>query len=354
MASAASSIGAKAEWVRPGRTDTFVLRSIGADDGVFPAEASRYHLYAPFNCPWSHRTTLTRAVLGLEDVVSLDVPYPSRTEDDHPDGKNRWQFAPQGLTVKNGRHIVFSECTPETAFGGVSTVHGVYTLHGVEQNSCPLLVDKRAGALAAAGGPGTNAETGSALVNNESADIMRMFATALRPLGTRPHIDLYPEPLRARIDELNAWIYVDVCNGAYKAGFTGLQDAYERAYVAYFRGFERVNAILAGSRFLCGDALTEADLRLFPTVFRHDPVYYVRFKLSHSLVRGYRHLWRWLCDVYAVPGVAEASPLAHMMQGYFGRTEAGLVPLGPPGYPELYTRPDAFFAEPAPPIGDLP
>lgn len=116
-----------------------------------------------------------------------------------------------------------------------------------------------------------------------------------------------------------------------------------------------------------------------------DPVYYVRFKLSHSLVRGYRHLWRWLCDVYAVPGVAEASPLAHMKQvgermgargsqsaleahtshrtacphhpraqGYFGRTEAGLVPLGPPGYPELYTRPDAFFAEPAPPIGDLP
>lgn len=78
--------------------------------------------------------TLTRAVLGLEDVVSLDVPYPSRTEDDHPYGKNRWQFAPQGLTVKNGRYIVFSECTPETAFGGVSTVHGVYTLHGVEQN----------------------------------------------------------------------------------------------------------------------------------------------------------------------------------------------------------------------------
>lgn len=91
----------------------------------------------------------------------------------------------------------------------------------------------------------------------------------LLPVGTRPHIDLYPEPLRARIDELNAWIYADVCNGAYKAGFTGLQDAYERAYVAYFRGFERLNAILADSRFLCGESVTEADLRLFPTVFRH-------------------------------------------------------------------------------------
>lgn len=202
---------------------------------------------------------------------------------------------------------------------------------------------------------------------------MRMFSTALRHLGTRPHIDLYPEPLRARIDELNEWIYRDICNGAYKAGFTGLQDAYERAYITYFRGLERVDAILAGSRYLAGEAVTEADLRLFPTVFRHDPVYYTRFRLNHAFIRGYRHLWRWLCDMYALPGVAEASPLEHMkqvghaaphmmpamntliahVQGYFGRTEAGLVPVGPPGYPELYKHPEAYFSEPAPPVGDI-
>jgi putative glutathione S-transferase len=79
-------------------------------------------------------------------------------------------------------------------------------------------------------------------------------------------------------------------------------------------------------------------------------IYYLRFKLNHSLVRGYRHLWRWLCDVYALPGIAEASPLDQMKQGYFGRTDDGKIPLGPPGYPELYTQPGAFFPEGALPV----
>lgn len=243
----ASNIGVKAEWTRPGRTEQFQLRSIGSPDGVFPAAVGRYHLYAPFNCPWSHRTILARAILGLEGAISHDVPLPTRTEDDHPDGKNRWQFSPDGVVGRNGRLVRYSSCTADTVHE-LSTVHQIYNLYGVEQNSCPLLVDKLAP---------------RALVNNESADIMRMMITAMRHLGTRP-LDLYPEALRPQIDELNAWIYTDVCNGAYKAGFTGSQDAYEKAYLTYFRGFERLDSILAGSRFLCGEAVTEADL---PIIF---------------------------------------------------------------------------------------
>ena len=163
-------------------------------------------------------------------------------------------------------------------------------------------------------------------------------------------IDLYPlddenRELRDEIDALNDLIYTTINNGAYKAGFSSSQEVYETAFKAYFDTLDRLEKRLAedGRPFLAGDKFTEADLRLFPTLFRHDPVYYVRMKLNGARILDYPHLWRWLCRVYALPGVAESNSLIHCRQGYFGRSWNNVVPLGPVlpmPYPEAYLHPE--------------
>ena len=143
---------------------------------------------------------------------------------------------------------------------------------------------------------------------------------------------------------MNERIYVTINNGAYKAGFSSDQAVYAQAFDAYFATLSALNQLLSDGRpYLTGSAFTEADLRLFPTVYRHDPVYYVRMKLNGARILDYPHLWRWLCRVYALPGVAKAGSLIHCRQGYFGRTWNGVVPSGPllpMPYPEAYAHPD--------------
>jgi putative glutathione S-transferase len=144
---------------------------------------------------------------------------------------------------------------------------------------------------------------------------------------------------------LNALIYVAVNNGAYKAGFSSDQAVYAKAFSAYFEALEQLEQRLAsdGRPFLTGDRFTEADLRLFPTLYRHDPVYYVRMKLNGARILDYPLLWRWLCRVFAMPGVRDSGSLVHCRQGYFGRSWNGVVPLGPNrpmSYPEAYLHPE--------------
>ena len=150
--------------------------------------------------------------------------------------------------------------------------------------------------------------------------------------------------MQAEIDALNDAIYTDINNGAYKAGFSSDQAAYETAYRAYFDRLSALDTLLSDGRpFLTGDRFTEADLRLYPTLFRHDPVYYVRMKLNGARILDFPHLWRWLCRVHALPGVAESGSLVHCRQGYFGRSWNNVVPLGPDRpmpYPEAYAHPE--------------
>ena len=133
------------------------------------------------------------------------------------------------------------------------------------------------------------------------------------------------------IDRLNEEIYVHINNGAYKAGFSSSQDVYAEAFNNYFAMLDDLEQLLARDDrpFLTGDRFTEADLRLFPTLYRHDPVYYLRMKLNGARILDYPHLWRWLCRVYALPGVASSNSLVHCRQGYFGRSWNNVVPLGP-------------------------
>jgi glutathionyl-hydroquinone reductase len=302
-------------------------------DADFPAEPGRYHLYVALNCPWCHRAVLARNLLGLQGSITMDVAFPNRTGDDDPQGPNLWEFNPGRVSSLTGAPL--PECTGETGTGrGLRLVREIYGAEGSDEQTLPVLYDRRAGRI----------------VNNESADIVRMLNSAAVKLGSaladEKRLDLFPEDenLRAEIDELNELIYVTINNGAYKAGFSSDQSVYAAAFEAYFASLAQLEGRLSDGRpFLTGAHFTEADLRLFPTLYRHDPVYYLRMKLNGARIPDYPHLWRWLCRVYALPGVAQSGSLVHCRQGYFGRSWNRVVPLGPVRpmpYPQAYEHPE--------------
>lgn len=313
------------------------FRHVIGNDPAFPPEPGRYHLFVALNCPWCHRVTLARSILGLQDSISMDVAFPNRTADDDPVGAGLWEFRPERVATLTGAPL--PECTLETGTGqGYRLAKQLYEAEGSQEKSVPVLYDTQT----------------KRIVANESAEIVRMLNAQAGPLGSRipdaTRVDLYPSDdgsaqLREEIDGLNALIYVAVNNGAYKAGFSSDQAIYAKAFAAYFDALNQLEQLLAsdGRPFLTGDRFTEADLRLFPTLYRHDPVYYVRMKLNGARILDYPHLWRWLCHVYALPEVKDSGSLVHCRQGYFGRSWNGVVPLGPNrpmSYPEAYLHPE--------------
>jgi putative glutathione S-transferase len=198
-------------------------------DPYFPPEPGRYHLFVALNCPWCHRVTLARAALGLEAAISMDVAFPNRTDESDPAGPNLWEFAPQRLASLTGAGL--PECTTETGTGqGLRLVKEIYRREGSEEQSVPVLYDKRAGRI----------------VSNESAEIIRMLDAHAGALGTarseteRPKLYPADPSLQAHIDALNEQIYVTINNGAYKAGFSSDQSVYAAAFEAYFEpGFPK-------------------------------------------------------------------------------------------------------------------
>ena len=230
---------------------------------------------------------------------------------------------------------------------GFKFVRDVYRYSNItDQTSVPILFDK---------------ET-QQVVSNESSEIVRMLAQHAAELGGTNALDLYHEDDRQQIDDLNELVYHSINNGAYKAGFSSSQEVYETAYDQYFQTLDELEKQLSESGpWLCGNRISEADIRLFPTLYRHDPVYFTRMKLNKALLKyDYPSLWAWLCRMYAFPGVAESSRLSHckqvrapfraptcssplppfahtcMWQGYFGNSWNKTVPKGPVGYPECY------------------
>ncbi|WP_424969700.1 glutathione S-transferase C-terminal domain-containing protein [Dinoroseobacter sp. S76] len=305
----------------------------GIGDPDVPPEPGRYHLFVALNCPWCHRVTLARNVLGLQDAISMDVAFPNRTGEDDPEGLNLWEFAPHRMASLTGATL--PECTAETGTGqGLRLARQVYQREGSDEQSVPILYDKLA----------------QRIVSNESAEIIRMLdrhAEALGstlPAGARVQLVPADDALHTEIQSLNDLIYSTINNGAYKAGFSSDQAVYAQAFAAYFETLEALEMRLSDGRpFLTGSEFTEADLRLFPTLYRHDPVYYVRMKLNGARILDYPHLWRWLCRVHALPGIAAAGSLIHCRQGYFGRSWNGVIPLGPlkpVPYPEAYAHPE--------------
>lgn len=315
---------AKGEFVR----GVSGFRSVIGETADFPAEPNRYHLFVALNCPWCHRVTLARSVLGLQDSITMDVAFPSRTNDDDPVAPNLWEFNPSRRATLTNEPL--ADCTSETATGNAyRLVKQIYQAEGSDEQSVPVLYDKKT----------------KRIVTNESADIVRMLNANAVGLGramTGP--DLYPSDLTDEIDALNDQIYTGINNGAYKAGFSSDQAVYAAAFASYFDTLDQLEARLSDGRsFLTGPTFTEADLRLFPTLYRHDPVYYTRMKLNGARMLDYPHLWRWLCRVYALPGVPESGSLIHCRQGYFGRSWNNVIPLGPfhpMPYPDAYLHPE--------------
>lgn len=264
----------------------------------FAAEPNRYHLYISRNCPWSHRTALVRELKGLQDVVSMDVLGYRRSDDDE------WIFRPEidGCTADSvnglsGMRMIYRRADP--GYTGNATV--------------PVLFDKNS----------------NKIVNNESAEIIRIFNNAFDAWADNRDLDLYPVDLRDRIDEINDWIYRLFNNGVYRTGFAKSQEAYESSFADVFAALDRIEETLSDSSFLCGDQLTEADVRAYVTLFRFDPVYFIRFKCNRSMIEfGYPRAWSYLKRLYKIPGFAESTNLHHIKNGYFGRSGNGMVPGG--------------------------
>jgi glutathionyl-hydroquinone reductase len=283
------------------RSESRFRDSVKADGSSrFLAAAGRYHLYVARSCPWAHRTLIFHALKGLETAIALSAVDPYM-------GPSGWTFSER------------AGCVPDTA-NGASFLYEIYLKARPRYSgrvTVPVLWD-------------TEAET---IVNNESAEIIRMLNREFDAFATRPLPDMYPADLRAQIDEWNDLIYRTVNNGVYRAGFATAQDKYETAVRALFDTFARLERHFSANRYLCGDRLTEADWRLFPTLVRFDVVYHYHFKCNLRRLRDYPNLWAYTRDLYQYPGVAPTVDLAQIKEHYYRSqtwvNPSGVVPVGP-------------------------
>ena len=267
--------------------------------GGFKAEAGRYHLYVSLACPWAHRTLIMRALKGLDDMISLSTVH--------------WLMLEQGWTFADGPGVV-----PDT-INGARVLHQVYTAADPEYTgrvTVPVLWDRKQ----------------ATIVSNESSEIIRMLNSSFDGVGAKPG-DFYPAALRTEIDSINARVYDTLNNGVYKAGFATNQEAYEEAVKPLFETLDWLDGRLATRRFLIGDQLTEADIRLFTTLIRFDPVYVGHFKCNMRRIADYPNLSAYTRDVYQIPGIAETVNVEHIKRHYYEShpsvNPSGIVPLGP-------------------------
>ncbi|TPE49378.1 glutathione S-transferase family protein [Amaricoccus solimangrovi] len=269
-------------------------------EGGFAAESGRYHLYVSLACPWAHRTLIFRALKGLAPHVSVDVVHPVMAEDG-------WTFATDFPGATGDR------------LGGRRFLREVYLAADPKASgrvTVPVLWDRKR-------------ET---IVSNESAEIIRMFNSAFDAI-TGDRGDFWPEALRAEIEAVNTRVYDGVNNGVYRAGFATRQEAYETAARGVFETLDWLEERLGSRRYLMGDRLTEADIRLVTTLFRFDPVYHGHFKCNRRQLRAYPALWAYARELYQLPGVAETVDFAHITTHYYVSHKTinptGIVPIGP-------------------------
>jgi glutathionyl-hydroquinone reductase len=267
--------------------------------GGFKAEAGRYHLYVAYICPWASRTLMARRLKGLQELIGVTVVNPRLTD-------QGWRFG--GFPGAD-----------EDPLHGARYLHELYTRADPQvsgRTTVPVLWDKQTGTL----------------VNNESADILRMLNGAFVHLVDQGP-DLYPQALAAEIDALNQSLYTDLNNGVYQAGFASSQQAYDEAYGKVFATLDALEARLADGRsYLFGEALTETDIRLFVTLVRFDAAYHGLFKCNRNSLSAMPALHAYLHRILALDGIAESVHLDHIQAGYYSikaLNPSGIVPAGP-------------------------
>ncbi len=271
-----------------------VRNSVGTQpENPYPPSKERYRLYVGLGCPWAHRTLVVRSLKGLESAISVATVSPS------PDA---------GIWVLD---------EPEY---GCQTLPDLYAIArpGYQgRSTVPVLFD-------------TQTQT---IVNNESAEIIIMLNAELNEFSTHPELDLYPEPLREKIEYWNDKIYNAINNGVYRCGFAQSQTAYDTACNELFTTLDEIDAVLETNRYLCGNQLTLADVRLFTTLFRFDIVYHGLFKCNKRRIQDYQNLGPYLRDIYQLTGVADTCDLDSIKRDYYGNlfplNPGGIIPLGP-------------------------
>ncbi|WP_299150586.1 glutathione S-transferase C-terminal domain-containing protein [uncultured Tateyamaria sp.] len=270
------------------------LRNWITTDGPHHPEAGRYHLFVAWNCPWAHRTLLARAVLNLADTISISIAKPRRTD-------QGWVFDTSG-----------AYCDPELGAHAVHEIYARQTPGYTGRITVPVLWDKHT----------------EQIVSNESADITRMLGLAFDPARR-----LVPKAHETEIDRWNTLVHSRINNGVYRAGFARTQAAYDSAVTDLFAALDQIEDHLKTRTTLVSDTLTEADLRLFPTLARFDVAYHYAFKCNLKKLSDYPNLWDYARAIYAVPGVAETVKPDIYKAGYFSRSELrnplGIIPKGP-------------------------
>lgn len=265
--------------------------------GGFRAEPGRYRLFVALICPWASRALIARKLKGLDDMIPVTVVNPTLTD-------QGWRFGDYPGT------------DADPLFGS-RYMHEIYTRadpHFTGRATVPVLWDT---AL-------------NVMVNNESADILRMFDTAFEHL-VPSDLRLYPAELAAEIDALNPRLYDMLNNGVYKAGFASSQPAYEEALEGVFTMLDELEGRLTGD-YLFGDRLTETDIRAFVTLIRFDAAYHGLFKTNRRSIKDYPRLSAYVSRILALPGVLETVNMDHILHGYYSikaLNPNGIVPKAP-------------------------
>jgi putative glutathione S-transferase len=259
------------------RQETSFRDTIGDE---YPVESGRYHLYICRACPWAHGTAMVRSLLGLEEHVSLSLVEPERYNDG-------WEFSEE-----------FPD--PYHEFNYLREVYQLADEDFTGRVTVPVLYDK---------------ET-STIVNNESTEIMKMLNNEMSVLSDND-VDLYPDDIESQVLDVIEEIYEPINNGVYRAGFADTQEAYERAIEELFNALDHWDDILGNQRYLVGDRLTAADLRMFATLVRFDHVYNTHFKCSKQTIREYSNLWEYTKDVYQTEGIEKTVNIDHITRHYY-------------------------------------
>ncbi len=262
-------------------------------ENSYPSQKDRYRLYVGLGCPWAHRTLVVRALKGLEDAIEVSIVSPSPNE-------GIWIFLQEEEGLRTLPEL-YNLASP--GYKGRCTV--------------PVLWDKQT----------------QTIVNNESAEIIVILNSQFNDFATNPTLDLYPEKLRSQIDRWNEKIYHTVNNGVYRCGFAQTQEAYEQACNELFTTLNEIDVVLETNRYLCGENVTLADVRLFTTLFRFDVVYYGLFKCNRHRIQDYKNLGAYLRDLYQLPKISETCDLNSVKQDYYGNlfplNPGGIIPSGP-------------------------
>jgi glutathionyl-hydroquinone reductase len=306
--------GGTGEWKRQGNRFTGRITADstsgpgeGPDaEGRWPVEPGRYRLVVSLACPWAHRSIIVRALLGLEDAISLAVVDPIRDE-------KGWRFTldPDGRDPVLGiEYLSEAYLATDPGYEGRVTV--------------PAIVDTVTGRV----------------VTNDYPQITLDLSTEWTRYHRPGAPDLYPAARRDELEPLMADVYRDVNNGVYRCGFATTQEAYEEAYDALFARLDELEERLATRRFLLGEEVTEADVRLFTTLVRFDAVYHGHFKANRNKLTEFGNLWRYARELYAQPGFGETVDFDHIKRHYYVTHDTinptGIVPKGPD--PAVWTR----------------